>query len=67
MNNKVKDIGLKNCLYYFFDDIVNIKIFDSNNIKIDENSNKNILQILIYTLFSTKWIDTLKKLMEINI
>ena len=67
MNNKVKDIGLKNCLYYFFDDIVNIKFFDSNNIKIDENSNKNILRILIYTLFSTKWIDTLKKLMEINI
>ena len=43
MNNKVKYIELKNCLYYFFDDIVNIKIFDSNNIKIDENSNKNIL------------------------
>ena len=43
MNNKVKHIELKNCLHYFFDDIVNIKIFDSNNIKIDENSNKNIL------------------------
>ena len=43
MNNKVKHIELKNCLYYFFDDIVNIKIFDSNNIKTDENSNKNIL------------------------
>ena len=34
---------LKNYAYYFFDDIINIKGFDPNNIKIDENSYKNIL------------------------
>ena len=34
---------LKNYAYYFFDDIINIKDFDPNNIKIDENSYKNIL------------------------
>ena len=30
-------------LHYFFDDIMNIKIFDPNNIKIDEKLYKNIL------------------------
>ena len=43
MSNKVKDIDTKNCRYYFFNDYINIKSFDSNNIKIDEKSYKNIL------------------------
>ena len=43
MSNKVKDIEIKNRTNYFFDDIMNIKNFDSNNIKIDQKSYKNIL------------------------
>ena len=43
MSYKVKDIDIKNRIYYFFNDIINIKNFDSNNIKLDEKSNKNIL------------------------
>ena len=43
MSNRFKDISIKNHTYYFFDDIVNIKNFDPNNIKIDEKSYKNIL------------------------
>ena len=43
MSNKVKDISIKNRTYYFFNDIINIKSFDSYNIKINENSYKNIL------------------------
>ena len=43
MSNKVKDIDIKNRKYYFFDDIINIKIFYRNNITIDEKSYKNIL------------------------
>ena len=43
MINKVKDIDIKNHRYYFFNDIINIKNSDPNNIKIDENSYKNIL------------------------
>ena len=43
MNIKFKDISIKNRTYYFFDDIINIKCFDPNNIKIDEKSYKNIL------------------------
>ena len=43
MNNEVKDIDIKNRTYYFFNDFINRKNFNSNNIKTDENSYKNIL------------------------
>ena len=43
MSNKVKYISIKNHPNYFFDDIINIKNFDPNNIKMDERSYKNIL------------------------
>ena len=43
MNNQVKDIDIKNRAYYFFNDIINIKHFDPNNVKINEKSYKNIL------------------------
>ena len=43
MSNKVKDIDIKNRTYCFFNDIINIKNFDLNNIKIDEESCKSIL------------------------
>ena len=43
MSNKVKDISTKNHTYYFFNDIINIKNFDLNSIKTDENSYTNIL------------------------
>ena len=42
ISNKVKDIGIKNRRYYFFNDVINIENFDSNNIKIDEKSMKDI-------------------------
>ena len=35
MSNKVKDISMKDHIYYFFDDIINIKNVDLNNIKTD--------------------------------
>ena len=43
MSNRVKDKHIKNWIYYFFNDIINIENFDLNNIKIDEKSYKNIL------------------------
>ena len=43
MSNKIKDIDMKNHTYHFFDDMINIKDFDPNNIKIDGKSYKNIL------------------------
>ena len=38
----IKEINIKNPTYYFFDDIINIEDFDSNLLKIDKNSSKNI-------------------------
>ena len=43
MSNIIKDISIKNCIYYFFNDIINKKDLDPNNIEIDEKSYKNIL------------------------
>ena len=43
MSNKFKDIDIKSQTYYFFDDIINIRNFDLNEIKKDENSYKHFL------------------------
>ena len=37
---EVKEINIKNQSYYFFDDIINIKHFQSNLLKIDKKSHK---------------------------
>ena len=42
MNNKIKDVDIKSCIYYFFSVIINIKNVDPNKIKIDEKSCNNI-------------------------
>ena len=51
MSNKVKDIDIKNRTYYFFNDIINIKNFDPNQIKIDEKLYKDIL--IYYIVYVT--------------
>ena len=43
MSNKAKDISIKSHTYYFFDNIIKIKNFDPNNIKMNETFYKNIL------------------------
>ena len=43
MSNLTKDVNIRNHTYYFFDDIINIKNFDPNNIKIDKKSYKIFL------------------------
>ena len=43
MSNKIKYISLKNHTYFFFNNVLDIKEFDPNNIKIFEKSYKNIL------------------------
>ena len=55
MSNKVKDIGIKTQTYYFFNDIINIKNFDLNNIKIDEKSYKNIIIYYIGYVIVKDW------------
>ena len=38
----IKEINIKYWTYYFFDDMINIKGFDSNLLKINKKSDKNI-------------------------
>ena len=39
---EVKELNIKNQTYYFFDDIIDIKNFNSNLLKIDKKSHKDI-------------------------
>ena len=38
----IKQIHIKNRTYYFYNDVINIKKFDSNSLKIDKKSYKDI-------------------------
>ena len=42
----IKQINIKNCTYYFFNNI-NIKDFDSSLIKIDKKNTTNIFAFII--------------------
>ena len=35
-NNKFKKVYIKNCMHYYFDDIIKLEDFNLNNISIDE-------------------------------
>ena len=39
---KVKELNIKNQTYYFFNDMINIKTFHSNLIKIDKKPYKDV-------------------------
>ena len=41
--NNVKEMNVKICTYYFFDDMINIKTLDPNKIKIDGKVYKNFI------------------------
>ena len=56
----VKQIDIKNRTYYFYNDMVDIKKFDSNLLKIDKNHIKTLV-------FTTLDILQLKKLMIMKI
>ena len=53
MSNIVKGINIKNHSYYLFDDFINVKDFDANNIKIDQKSYKNSrIHYILYLMFN---------------
>ena len=56
----VKQIDTKNRTYYFYNDMINIKNFDPNLLKIDKNHTKTLV-------FTTLDILQLKKLMIMKI
>ena len=51
----IKQIIIKNQTYYFFNDMINIEDFDSNLLKLDKKSYKNICiyQIVYITMKKT--------------
>ena len=62
MSNKFKDISIKNPTFDFFDDIINIKICDPNDIKIDESQQK--YSDLLHRIYDDRDIDS--KYVKIN-
>ena len=50
MGREVKEISIKNLTYYFYNDMINLKDFESNLLKIDK---KNITKGLIFTTLDT--------------
>ena len=64
MSNKVEDIDKKTPTYYFLNDIISIKNFNPNNIKIDEKSYKNIVIYYIgyVTIKDSKYV----KIISVN-
>ena len=38
----IKEINIKNQIYYFYNDFIDIKTFDSSNLKLDKKSYKNL-------------------------
>ena len=62
-SNKLKEIDIKNCMYYYFHDIIKIEDFNLDNILTDEKSCKNILvyNISYKTLMLNFWALSLIK------
>ena len=54
---QVKEINIKNQTYYFFNDMINIKNFHSNLLKIDKKSYKDIDIYYIDYITITKFVD----------
>ena len=55
-NNKLKEIDIKNCTCYYFDEIIKSEDFDLDNVLVNEKSYKNIFvyNILYKALISDK-------------
>ena len=53
---EVKQINIKNWTYYFYNDIIDLKSFKSNLLKVDKRKKKNMV-------FRTFYILQLKRLM----
>ena len=62
----IKKINIKNRTYYFFNDIIGLKKFKSNLLKIDKKSYKNI-NIYNIRYITIKKIDDCKNIYSVNL
>ena len=62
---EIKQINIKNRIYYFYKDIIDVKHFDAGLLKIDRKSNKNIG---VYNIWYTaiKKLDDCKNIHSVN-
>ena len=52
---EIKQINIKNCTYYFYNDIINLKKFDARLLKVDKQSSgilklKKLMIVKIFTV-----------------
>ena len=62
---EVKQINIKNRTYYFYNDMINIKDFEPNLLKIDKKSYKNI-DIYYIGYIAIKKIDEYESIYSVN-
>ena len=58
----IKEINIKNWTYYFFSDMINIKNFDSDLLKIDKSRTKVLIFIILICHHENSLYFTLDKL-----
>ena len=62
---KVKQIEIKNRTYYFYNDMINLQDFETNLLKIDKKSYKNI-DIYYIGYIAIKKIDDCENILSVN-
>ena len=63
---KVKQIEIKNLIYYFYSDVINLKNFESNLLKIERNITKALIFIIFDTLQLKKKIGDCGNIHSVN-
>ena len=58
-----KEINIKDRTYYFYNDIIDLKTFDSKNLKVDKKRTK----ILIFTILDTLQLTKLVMVMMLTV
>ena len=62
---QVREVNIKNRTYYFFDDMINIEVFDPDLLKIDKKTYKNI-DIYYIGYITIKNIDDYEYIYSVN-
>ena len=62
---QVREVNIKNRTYYFFDDMINIEVFDPDLLKIDKKTYKNI-DIYYIGYITIKDIDDYEYIYSVN-
>ena len=63
---EVKRVNIEKYTYYFHNDMINIKNFESDLLKIDKKSYKNIYNIYNIWYIAIKTIDDLENIYTVN-